>query len=725
MPALYPLFALWPTQNMGRTWKSRIPKKKLANFAAHKARTRKRLQEHPAAESAGSSSGAPGPSASHPEELATPSAAPHNLQPTQLAAHHGLDATPFVVPLAEPTTPPYATAAEPPVTEPETAHAEQPETVPSVSLHTQLDAEPETAHPMQPEMQLSAEIEMQSVVQPEMQLDAEESEMLPADELGTPRVELEPPSDGFLCELETLWPGDRDTMAQQDWLQLPRNNYGHLHVSRHFQTTPILPLDSGVCSAIMDVVAGSAPALLPRGASFWDCTPPEIKNKIIGFASPALASVFHRARYISVEPRCVRPFHDPQLWVDAMMYEPFIKLRWLGGFRLDHSLFMSIKSREMFNQVSKLVHMDQLVVQRLAIRNGWPDLLDFSGLKALACAAAAEGAVSVLRILFRSHTDVGPVNSYIWYAAQEGRTRAVSLLRRRDADAEHPFSILDAAASSGNLRLVENLVEIGVRDATSNAIDWAARNGHSRVVKSVAVNCKTDCTADAFVLAYQRGHTKTLKILHACFPNVLSSIGPERFWFPRHLSSLEWLVVHRQDLDLQDLLHTALFSGGVDIFLFLVDEIHCHVRPYMLHMAFMASNVPLVEWMVSVMRFNVDTSAIVYGLIGPDADMLMWVASRDRRWLRSMVDALAAKNQAEPIVWLRKMFPWCVTQDTLEAAIRAKSHDAVRCILAVPDADQWEYARLRQVALEADGEDILSSIKSRFYKHLPPRLHPQ
>ncbi|KAL2917202.1 hypothetical protein HK105_203266 [Polyrhizophydium stewartii] len=239
----------------------------------------------------------------------------------------------------------------------------------------------------------------------------------------------------------------------------------------------------------------------------------------------------------------------------------------------------------MLKRIDECIPVDPILKQRLAFRNGWADLLKVRDFAVLAKAAAAEGAVDVLKILFGS--------------------------RKNNADVQ-TSEIFVAAASSGNLELVTMLRSRGFRYNADSAIVLAARNGHTRVVKLLLDNYrdeyggfyfedisifspKSDHIREAFVSAYQNGHSDVLKVLHARFPEIISSISERRFWFPRHLDTVMWLVKHRPSLDLKVLLHSAIFSGGVDMFRWLVGKIRCYVEPHMLKTALKARNLPLVE----------------------------------------------------------------------------------------------------------------------------------
>ncbi|KAL2911058.1 hypothetical protein HK105_209494, partial [Polyrhizophydium stewartii] len=407
------------------------------------------------------------------------------------------------------------------------------------------------------------------------------------------------------------------------------------------------------------------------------------------------------------------------LWMDIIMYEPSINPGLLGTGRLDDSLILSITTREMLKCVEERDPVGPLIRQRLAFRNGWADMLDFGDYIVLAAAAAAEGIVDVLKILFESRQYVGLVEMYALCAAMGGQLKAVEWLRDiKNADVQTP-AIMDAAASSGSFRLVSMLHFEGRCSSTTRAIDWAAGNGHSRVVKFLARNCSAGCTDDAFVWAYENGHSEVLDLLHNYYPERINSIPAVRFWSPRHLSSLKWLVrKRRRNLNLAELIHTVLFSGSVEMFCWLVNKISCHMQPHMLQTALMAGNMPLARWMITTKHFEIDAEAFSFDRISPSLSTLLWVIRRDARWARIIADKFAQSKWGSAITWLQRKCPGSVTQSTLEIAIRAKNHGAISCILELPDVEGLDYERIKQVAIEIGDRGMLKLISECFCVHL-------
>nr|KAJ3419050.1 hypothetical protein HK105_007463 [Polyrhizophydium stewartii] len=72
-----------------------------------------------------------------------------------------------------------------------------------------------------------------------------------------------------------------------------------------------------------------------------------------------------------------------------------------------------------------------------------------------------------------------------------------------------------------------------------------------------------------------------------------------------------------------------------------------------------------------------------------------------------------------------RKFPGCLKWSTVQAAIRAKSHNSTNSISRLPVVDQWDYGRIKQAALEFSDGGVLERINHRFFGHLPLRLRPQ
>ncbi|KAL2918960.1 hypothetical protein HK105_201229 [Polyrhizophydium stewartii] len=102
------------------------------------------------------------------------------------------------------------------------------------------------------------------------------------------------------------------------------------------------------------------------------------------------------------------------------LYEPSFDLRRLDARGLNESAIITIKSREMLKRIKECIPVDPVLTQRLAFRNGWADLFKFRDFAVLAKAAAAEGAVDVLKILFGSHENVRHVYEYVMCTASGG-----------------------------------------------------------------------------------------------------------------------------------------------------------------------------------------------------------------------------------------------------------------------------------------------------------------
>ncbi|KAL2919861.1 hypothetical protein HK105_200778 [Polyrhizophydium stewartii] len=502
------------------------------------------------------------------------------------------------------------------------------------------------------------------------------------------------------------------------------------------------PIKRSVCESVKTLVAGLAPVDPPIRRSHWDRLSVELKDKIVGHVSPKIASVLNRLRDVDIVSAMPWSTCDSWLWIDIIKYEPSFDLRRLDARGLDESAIITIKSREMLKRIKECIPVDPVLTQRLAFRNGWADLLKFRDFAVLAKAAAAEGAVDVLKILFGSRENVGPVDEYVLCAASGGHLEAVAWLRdHKNANVQTSETFV-AAASSGNLQLVTMLRSRGFRYNAESAIALAASNGHTRVVELLVDNYKGDYSSfyfddtsiflprsghgdAAFVSAYQNGHTDVLKVLHARFPEIISSISERRFWFPRHLDTVMWLVEHRPSLDLKVLLHSAIFSGGVDMFCWLVVKIRCYVQPHMLKTAFKARNLPLVEWIVTALHLKIDPSMIVCDpprrKAATSSQTMMTIPGN----ARNDANRLAAQRWGDMIEWIQRRFPGCITQSALEVAIRAKSDDSINSILRLHEVDQWDYDRIKQVALEFGDDNLLKRINDRFYGHLPPHLRPR
>ncbi|KAF0682502.1 Aste57867_25376 [Aphanomyces stellatus] len=136
--------------------------------------------------------------------------------------------------------------------------------------------------------------------------------------------------------------------------------------------------------------------------------------------------------------------------------------------------------------------------------------------------AAGCGSIELVRY-FLAQTPQTHNPTPLYNAAAQGHYATTIALLDLGFDASNLS--LDAAASGGNLQLVQHLHDLGGYDCTTSAMDSAAEGGHLDVVHWLHTHREEGCTHMAFVYAVAYGHLDVLQFLHKEY---LDSIDPSR-----------------------------------------------------------------------------------------------------------------------------------------------------------------------------------------------------
>ncbi|KAL2913701.1 hypothetical protein HK105_206861 [Polyrhizophydium stewartii] len=133
----------------------------------------------------------------------------------------------------------------------------------------------------------------------------------------------------------------------------------------------------------------------PSATNEWDRMPAEIQHMILATAGPF--TKFVNGMLVAAELRGLSAKQRERLWQDA------IDVDWQGDLHLllhanIASKSLSFHNRRLFERAMGRFRIED--VTQVIIRNGWMDMLDFSGSGIVAPAAAREGALDLLEDLF-------------------------------------------------------------------------------------------------------------------------------------------------------------------------------------------------------------------------------------------------------------------------------------------------------------------------------------
>ncbi|KAL2916774.1 hypothetical protein HK105_203553 [Polyrhizophydium stewartii] len=462
--------------------------------------------------------------------------------------------------------------------------------------------------------------------------------------------------------------------------------------------------------------AQPAGVLLPCGASHWDRLPAELHDKVFSHTTPTLSRFIRRGTSVRAELDSISDAVREQLWREALESEWSGDLAALPRLRGNSNLPLMVSSRRMLDRmVSAGVRLPPAQLQRLAVRHGWTDLLDFQRPEILAKAAACEGHVALLAELDERRLAT-PTTWHARFAAEAGHLAAVMWLRSRMAGVEWPPAVMDWAAASGCLDLVVWLHKTAACRCTADAVDRAASNGHLHVVEWLAANTAGGCSGSAFGAALANGDIAVLDVLRQRWPSVLAVLDEAALARARHVSTLAWLRKHRPDAALARLLPHLIASGAVEPVEWLVDHAGARLEPAMVQTAIEMNHAALVEWLVARKGLAVDAGMFDSPRHGANTDALAWVARHDSRWAGVMADRFAATG-CEPLVeWLHVRFRRSVTQSTLEAAVRAFKHRMVEFVVDRIDGVEWDLDRARQLAMAVGDHSAVQIIDERIDK---------
>ncbi|KAL2919064.1 hypothetical protein HK105_201334 [Polyrhizophydium stewartii] len=448
-------------------------------------------------------------------------------------------------------------------------------------------------------------------------------------------------------------------------------------------------------------------SLRPDAANEWDRMPGEVQCMILDAAGPF--TKFVNGLLVKADLQGLPRHHHERVWQDA------IDADWQGSTDLLPHVDTTSRSLSMSRVfLSRIEHrLDPRDVSRLAIRNGWTDMLDFGRPGILAESAACEGSLTLLKELIDSRKAVRPSVGLVELAAIKGHLKVLQFFENRMPIQEWTPSVGYHAAMSGNLELLVWLKEHCPSCIDATALDGAASGNHIHVLRWLADNTAAVCDWRTFQHAAEADSLEMLELLQERFPDALGI--PRRSFVSSEVGVLEWLN-KRGLMDRGRLTRHIVKKGKIAALEWAEAHLQIEFKERDLEDGYRnRSNSLLKHAYGRGLPFTM-VSAQWAARCG-NIDMMCWAISRDRNMIPMLVEASASQGITALVEWWRVHHGIVFGQTELEVAICNLCSHFVKHLLEMDDIE-WDlgasraavaasrhsplgFSRLRQVIKEA------------------------
>ncbi|KAL2918594.1 hypothetical protein HK105_201995 [Polyrhizophydium stewartii] len=399
---------------------------------------------------------------------------------------------------------------------------------------------------------------------------------------------------------------------------------------RHRPLADTESIDSQPAAPLLAASTDTAHAALPPGASHFDRLPPELRDMIESLATPTLHLFLRRLRRWPFLAKDISRvvYHRDSLWTEVLETEWPGDLAMLPEVSEGNPCFLAVRSRQMFERLRNAgVEIRQVLVQRIAIRRGWLDMLDFGNVDVLAMAAAAEGCIPLLQDIIEVRRLVDVEIAQICSASKQGNLETVKWLSCRTRDPGMLRCATKNAASSGNLDLVKWLHgDNPLRQA------WLASKSVATPKSGSYLNDEAGCCSElAFLLASWNSQAHILEFLRVQHPDVFAKLPDETFDDPDNVSMLAWIKQHRPKLSFQGFLGRFTSTGNIEALAWIVDNTSARLSHMHLGSAVLHDHVDMVKWMV--LKKGIDICDLVFKCCPRWRinDSIAWMLKHDSR----------------------------------------------------------------------------------------------
>ncbi|KAL2912321.1 hypothetical protein HK105_208168 [Polyrhizophydium stewartii] len=437
---------------------------------------------------------------------------------------------------------------------------------------------------------------------------------------------------------------------------------------------------------------GGAAHALPHGASHWDRIPRELHDGILDAAGPLTrltASNPHPA-----EVRCMSRQDRERLWADV------VELDWQGNLAvlppvLSHSVLLGVRSRSLLQRLFEQRIVFKETHQRIAIRNGWHDLLDVNDKDMLAYVAAKEGDLDLLKHLVEERKLNMNDIRFLIEALSEGRLDIFKYLHAKYPDLALPSAISLIAAQSGSLECL-----LWVRDALgqplmSQTLAAACQGNQESLVKFLLDQPGMDLDY-AIRVSAERGHIRFLDLLFERFLEKRSLLNQDYFIGISDLAVFKWLHKNNIVFDHDCALYNAVERDRLDSVRWLCSAFDLELSQDMLETACQQCGVSMIKFMLGRPEVKI-TESVVEAAAFSSVNSLDLLLVREPHMAKVAADTAAATDCADVLDWLHTRYPGCITQSTLAAAVKDRSKSVVEYLLETVHDVEWELEAIKQI----------------------------
>ncbi|KAL2912267.1 hypothetical protein HK105_208258 [Polyrhizophydium stewartii] len=438
---------------------------------------------------------------------------------------------------------------------------------------------------------------------------------------------------------------------------------------------------------------GGAAHALPPGASHWDRIPRELHDGILDAAGPLTrltASNPHPA-----EVRCMSRQDRERLWADV------VEVDWQGDLAILppvplQSVLLGVRSRSLPQRLAEHKIVNKETQQRIAVRNGWHDLLDLDDKRSLASAVVTEGDLDLLKH-FIEECDVIELSTVIGAdAISRGFLHIAKYIHDKLPDSAWPARTMPAAAESGSLDCMIWVHDVVGQEFSADAFNTACRCGHEHIVKYLLDEANVPLPSYAPYMAATHGQVQILDILLERHPQPFLQPHSLTFFHISDLAVFKWLHKNSVYFSPHRGLVKAVEEDKVDSVRWLCETFDMQVMQGLFEQCCRQKSKPLVLYMLGRPEVEI-TQGIVEAAAPNSVDVLDLLLARKPEMVQVAADAAAEGNVADILDWLHTRYPGCITQSTLAAAVKGKAKRAVEYLLETVHDVEWELAAIKQI----------------------------
>ncbi|KAL2912266.1 hypothetical protein HK105_208257 [Polyrhizophydium stewartii] len=439
--------------------------------------------------------------------------------------------------------------------------------------------------------------------------------------------------------------------------------------------------------------SGGAAHALPHGASHWDRIPRELHDGILDAAGPLTrltASNPHPA-----EVRCMSRQDRERLWADV------VELDWQGDLAILpplplQSVLLGVRSRSLLQRLSEQRIVNKETQQRIAVRNGWHDLLDLDDKRSLASAVVTEGDLDLLKHLVDERR---AIDLHTWLcndALRHGHLDIAKFIHERLPGASWPVVTMPSSAQSGSMDCLNWVHDVLQKSYSADALRDACRNGHTHIVRFLAEQPGVFVDENVVWIGAGGGHTPILDLLLQRFPTEFASPFLRFSEGIHHFEVFKWLHKNNIQFDAARGLTNAVRVGALDSVRWLCSTFDLQITQEMFERACRQSNTPLIKFMLDRPEISINQDAVETAARS-SVHALNLLLARKPEMVQAAADAAAEGNVTDILDWLHTRYPGCITQSTLAAAVKGKAKRAVEYLLETVHDVEWDLAAIKQI----------------------------